>query len=207
MPKRPRLATIGLPQFSQVSSSSSVGRLGRLEFLRVVAVRIAAAGEEDAELAGLLDHLARAALVARLAGRLPFLEAGHLLRRRASSPSRTSCRRSTASPRSRRLPFSISSSWSSIRAVYSTSRMSSNTGCSSLSTSRRPRIVGRNRPSSLVHVVARLEHADDRRVGARPADAVLFERLDERPFVEPGRRLRELLFGPDLANARAPARR
>ena len=49
----------------------------------------------------------------------------------------------------------------------------------------------------LVHVVARLQHADDRRVGARPADAVLFERLDERPFVEARRRLRELLLGRD----------
>ncbi len=65
----------------------------------------------------------------------------------------------------------------------------------------------------LVHVVARLEHGNDRRVGARPADAVLFERLDQRPFVESRGRLRELLLGRDLAElqrlpfASAPAAR
>jgi hypothetical protein len=38
----------------------------------------------------------------------------------------------------------------------------------------------------LVDVLAVLQHADDRRVGARPADAVLFELLDERRFGETG---------------------
>ena len=59
----------------------------------------------------------------------------------------------------------------------------------------------------LVHVVARLQHADDRRVGARPADAVLFERLDQRPFVEARRRLRELLLRRDARAPRASALR
>ena len=55
----------------------------------------------------------------------------------------------------------------------------------------------------LVHVLARLDHADDRRVGARPADAVLFERLHERRFAVARRRLRELLLGLQLAQRRA----
>src|SRR5207245_1572625 len=48
---------------------------------------------------------------------------------------------------------------------------------------------------ALVDVVAVLQHADDRRVGARPADAVLLELLDERRLGESRRRLRELLLG------------
>ena len=50
----------------------------------------------------------------------------------------------------------------------------------------------------LVDVVARLDHADDRRVRARPADAVLFHRLHERRFAVAWRRLRELLLGLQL---------
>ena len=100
-----------------------------------------------------------------------------------------------------------------MRAVYSTSRMSSNTGCKQLvdqpaSENRRPELA-----FDLVDVLARLQHRDDRRVGARPADAVLLERLDERSFVEARRRLRELLLGLDLLRlerlpfASAPAAR
>src|SRR5205814_10498065 len=48
----------------------------------------------------------------------------------------------------------------------------------------------------LVDVVAILKHADDRRVGARTADAVLLELLDERGLSEAWRRLRELRLRP-----------
>jgi hypothetical protein len=50
----------------------------------------------------------------------------------------------------------------------------------------------------LVHVIARLQHRNDRRVGARTADAVFFERFHQRSFVEARRRLRELLLGLQL---------
>ena len=57
---------------------------------------------------------------------------------------------------------------------------------------------GRLEPAfDLVDVVAILQHADDRRVRARAADAVFLELLDERRFREPRRRLRELLLGPE----------
>src|SRR5256712_635076 len=48
---------------------------------------------------------------------------------------------------------------------------------------------------NLVHVVAILQHADDRRVRARAADAVLFQFLDQCGLGESRRRLRELLLG------------
>src|SRR6516164_8170185 len=50
---------------------------------------------------------------------------------------------------------------------------------------------------NLVDVLAILEHRNDRRVGARPADAVLFELLHERGLGESCGRLRELLFGSE----------
>ena len=54
-------------------------------------------------------------------------------------------------------------------------------------------------PFDLVHVLARLKHPDDLRVSARPADAVLLERLDERRLGVARRRLGELLLRLQLA--------
>ena len=47
-------------------------------------------------------------------------------------------------------------------------------------------------------VLAILQRRDDRGVGRRPADAVLFERLDERGFREARRRLGEMLLAVQL---------
>src|SRR5882672_3604139 len=47
------------------------------------------------------------------------------------------------------------------------------------------------------HVIAREDGADDRRVGARAADALLLERLHEGGLGIAGRRLREVLLGKD----------
>ena len=49
-------------------------------------------------------------------------------------------------------------------------------------------------PFDLLGIVARLQDTDDRRVGARAADAVLLELLDQCRFAEAGRRLGELLL-------------
>ncbi len=57
-----------------------------------------------------------------------------------------------------------------------------------------PSSVGLKRAFDLVDVLARLDDADDRGIRARPADAVLFERLDERRLAVAWRRLRELLL-------------
>src|SRR6185312_14560942 len=46
----------------------------------------------------------------------------------------------------------------------------------------------------LLDVVARLHLADDLGVGRRTTDAAIFELADERAFVVPRRRLRELLL-------------
>ena len=204
-PKRPRFIAIGLPQFSQASSISPSAPGSGVSSSRVFSHSgIAAAGEEQAELAG-LDHHRLAALVARdrRIRLIPFLEVGHVLlgalqvllellveaRERGLVVRRCPPRSCRDPPRA--------------RACSSTSRMSSNAGLSSFSTSIVPRNVGLNRAFDLVHVLARLDHADDRRVGARAADAVLFERLDERRFAVARRRLRELLLRLQLAQRRA----
>src|SRR5579875_2806462 len=49
------------------------------------------------------------------------------------------------------------------------------------------------------HIFAILQHLDNRRVGRRPADAQLFELLDETRFGVAGRRLGEMLLTLDLA--------
>ncbi len=49
------------------------------------------------------------------------------------------------------------------------------------------------------HVVAVLQHLDDRGIGRWPADAELFELLDQARFAVARRRLGEMLLGLDLA--------
>ena len=49
----------------------------------------------------------------------------------------------------------------------------------------------------LLHVLAFLDGGQDRSVGGRTADAVRFELLHERGFVEAWRRLGEMLLGLD----------
>ena len=53
-------------------------------------------------------------------------------------------------------------------------------------------------PVDALYVAARLDGGDDRRVGARPADAVLFQRADQRRLGVAGRRLGEVLLGQEL---------
>ena len=53
-------------------------------------------------------------------------------------------------------------------------------------------------PLLLLDVAAVLDRRQDRRVGRRPADALLLQLLDQRRLGEPRRRLREVLLGPDL---------
>jgi hypothetical protein len=53
-------------------------------------------------------------------------------------------------------------------------------------------------PVVLVCVVAGLNRSQDRAVRRRTADAVLFERLDQRRFGEARRRLGEVLFRVEL---------
>ena len=54
-------------------------------------------------------------------------------------------------------------------------------------------------PLLFVHVLAVLDDGKDGGVGGRAADALLFQRLDERRFVIAGRRLREVLLRGELA--------
>lgn len=55
----------------------------------------------------------------------------------------------------------------------------------------------------LLDVAAVLDSTDDRGVGARPADAFLFERLYERAFGIPGGRLGEMLLSLDIHDGQA----
>ncbi len=56
--------------------------------------------------------------------------------------------------------------------------------------------IGRDEPLGVhLHVLAVLQRRDDACVGRRPADAVLFERLDEACLGEARRRLGEMLLG------------
>ena len=56
-------------------------------------------------------------------------------------------------------------------------------------------------PSDLLGVLARLEHADDGRVRAGSADAVLLELFDQRRLTETRWGLGELLLGVERASA------
>src|SRR5437899_5442650 len=57
----------------------------------------------------------------------------------------------------------------------------------------KPNVLGHERAAFLPHVLAVDEGRDRRRVGRRPADPVLLERLHERRLGEAGGRLREVL--------------
>src|SRR5688572_321896 len=172
-------------------------RFGGLELLRVVAVGIPAAGQEDPELAGLLDHLAFVALVAGDARRLPFLEVGHFLRGALQILLERLVER-----RERFLVVGLAL-FDLVELVLHPRRVFH---VQDVVEDRMQQLVDEapaenRRPElalDLVHVVARLQHRDDRRVRARTADAILFERLDQRPFVETRRWLRELLLGREL---------
>jgi hypothetical protein len=59
----------------------------------------------------------------------------------------------------------------------------------------------------LLHVLALLDGRQNRRVGGRPAHAIRFQFLHQRRFVEPRRRLGEMLLGLDGLEAQLLALR
>ena len=60
---------------------------------------------------------------------------------------------------------------------------------------RHAQVGGEEAPLLLLDVAAVLDRLDDRRVGAGPADGLLFEGLDQRGLAVAGRRLGEVLGG------------
>ena len=175
----------------------------RLELARVLALGIAAAGEEQAELAG-LDHHRLAALVAgdgrigsypSLRLSISFVGALQVLLELL------------VEARERRLVVRLAL-LDLVEILFELARV---VDVEDVVERRAEQLLDEHHAEhrrleaafDLVHVVARLDHADDRRVGARPADAVLFERLDQRRFAVARRRLRELLLRLQLLAARA----
>jgi len=167
------------------------------DLLRVLGSPVSGAGEELAEAPPLLDHPLAALLADEIGGKSP-------------RASRRACARAPSSRsfvnfpwNSRRastqgiFPSSISSSSSSIRAVYCTCRMSlkCSTRRSVTSSPERRRVE----PALLlVDVVAALDDREDGRVGGGTADAVLLELLDQSGLGEARRGLREVLVRSHL---------
>src|SRR4029078_9796348 len=178
----------------------SFGRgLRRLQLAGVLALGIAAAGEEETELAG-LDHHRLGALVARDRRiRLhALLEIDHLLGGALQILGELlveAGQRGLVVGRPRLDLVEILLELARVADIENVVEG----GAEQLLDQHHAEDGRLDLPFALVHVLARLDYGDDRRVGGGTPDAVLFERLDQRRLGVARRRLGEFLLRLQLA--------
>ena len=181
------------PRTPQQGAEAHLGIELLLELAGVRALGIGAAGDEGAELADLDQHR-RAAAIADLVGLDPLLEVLHLLAGGRKVLLELLVKRLERLLVVGLALFDLVEIFLEAAGVLDVDDV-----FEALAQQIADDDAHRGRLEAafeLVDVLAILQHGDDRRVGARPADAVLFELFHQRRFGEARRRLGELLLGP-----------